>query len=178
MIRTLLAATALFASSFVPAAAGAQTPPSITYPVVLHAAGAAKFLPAAVFFHGQTAPVQARNAGGVQFAKDSMMLAALVDTSGYSSQVQQKYQAYLITETALEMDGHHLAAGAYGIGFIAEDKFIVMDIGGHDLFTVSSAKDADLKRPTPLQVLPDSADAHRFRLYEGRSYIGFTQAAP
>ena len=176
MIRLLLAATVLISASLSPAAFG-QTAGSSTYPVVLHAAEAAKSFPATVFFRGQSAPVQGRNSGGVQFAADSMMMAALVDTSGYSSQVQEKYQAYLITESALDVEGHRLPAGAYGVGFIANDTFIVMDIGGHDLFTAHSTKDAVLRRPTPLQVLADPADAHRFRLYEGRSYVAFAPAA-
>lgn len=176
MIRLLLAATVLFSASL-PTAAFGQTAGSGTDAVVLHAAEAAKSFPATVFFRGQSAPVQGRNSGGVQFAADSMMMAALVDTSGYSSQVQEKYQAYLITESALDLEGHRLPAGAYGVGFLANDTFIVMDIGGHDLFTAHSAKDAVLRRPTPLQVLADPADAHRFRLYEGRSYVAFTQAA-
>ncbi len=51
-----------------------------------------------------------------------------------------------------------------------------MDIGGHDLFTVSSAKDAELRRPTPLQILP-STDGSGYRLYSGRNYIKFSQAS-
>lgn len=180
MIRSLLSVTALLVASLVPSVAFSQTAsngPAISYPAVLHAAEAAKFLPATVFFRGQSAPVQMRNSGGVQFAKDSLMLAALVDTSGYSSQVQQKYQAYFITETALDIGGHRLPPGAYGVGFIADDSFVVMDLGSHDLFTAHSEKDPGLKRPTPLQVLADSGAAQHYRLYEGRSYIVFAQAA-
>jgi hypothetical protein len=50
-----------------------------------------------------------------------------------------------------------------------------MDIGGHDLFSVRSAKDADLRRPTPLQVLP-SPSGTGYRLYVGRDYVHFSQA--
>ena len=143
------------------------------YPVVLGAAEAAKLLPERVFFAGQAAPVQARNSGGVRFAKDSVMLVALVDTSGYSSQVQQRYQAYWITEEAVDIEGHRLPAGAYGVGFVGQDQFVVMDIGGHDLFQARSARDTELRRPTPLQVLPDGSGGRRFRLYEGRSFVVF-----
>jgi hypothetical protein len=136
---------------------------------------AAKFLPNEVFFRGQSAPIQARNSSGVQFGRDSVLLVALVDTAGYSSALQEKYQAYLITETAIEIEGHKLAAGAYGCGFLAADAFVVMDIGGHDLFSVSSARDADLRRPTPLQIFP-ATDGSGYRLYFGRNYVKFTQA--
>jgi hypothetical protein len=143
---------------------------------VLTATEAAKLLPGAVFFRGQSAPIQARNSGGVQFGRDAFLLISLVDTAGYSSSVQEKYQAYLITETAIDVENHRLEPGAYGCGFLAGNKFVVMDIGGHDLFSVRSSRDADLRRPTPLQVLPSPGGAG-FRLYVGRDFVNFTQSA-
>jgi hypothetical protein len=137
---------------------------------VLAAADAGKVLPEKVFFRGQSATTQLRNSGGVKFADGMFVLATMVDTSGYSSDVQQKYQAYFITEVPIKIEGHALAAGIYGVGFLAGDKFLVMDVGAHDLFTVSSHKDADLKRPMPLKV---TAAGSGFRLYAGRSYVGF-----
>jgi hypothetical protein len=153
-----------------PSAASASTA------TVLTAADAGKILPPAVFFHGQSAPVQARNSGGVRLTKDSYMLVALVDNSGYSSQVQQKYQAYLIAEEPLDIGGHRLAPGAYGCGFIAGDLFLVMDIGGHELFSVPSTKDAGLHRPTPLQVLSAPEGGQHYRLYSGRNFVAFSPA--
>ncbi|MCU1250177.1 MAG: hypothetical protein JWQ49_3206 [Edaphobacter sp.] len=144
---------------------------------VLTAPEAAKLLPATVFFRGQSAPIQARNSGGVQFAKDAFLLASLVDTAGYSSSVQEKYQAYLITEVAIDIAGHRLEPGAYGCGFLAGKDFVVMDIGGHDLFLVRSSKDANLRRPTPLQVLP-SPGGGGYRLYVGRDFVNFAQSTP
>ena len=169
------AAPALFATSQAgyPDKTG---PGTSTGTKVLTAQEAAKLLPDAVFFRGQSAPIQARNSGGVQFAKDALLLVSLVDTAGYSSSVQDKYQAYLITETAIDIEGHRLEPGAYGCGFLAANAFVVMDIGGHDLFSVRSSKDADLRRPTPLQVLPSSGGAG-YRLYVGRDFVNFAQAA-
>ncbi len=146
-------------------------------PGILGAAEAGQMLPEKVYFEGKTAPVQARNSGGVRFSADAVMLAALVDASGYSSAVQEKYQAYLIAETPLHFGDHVLPAGAYGCGFLADGTFLVMDIGGHTLFTVPSARDTALKRPTPLQVLPGTT-AGEYRLYEGRSYVDFRAAQP
>jgi hypothetical protein len=140
----------------------------------LTAAEAAKFLPTTVFFRGQSAPIQARNSGGVQFAKDALLLVALVDTAGYSSSVQEKYQAYLITEASITIEGHTLRPGAYGCGFITGSSFVVMDIGGHDLFSAPTTKDAALHRPTPLQILPAPGGAG-YRLYIGRDYVDFAQ---
>jgi len=143
----------------------------------LTAPEAAKFLPGTVFFRGQSAPIQARNSGGVQFAKDALLLVTLVDTAGYSSSVQEKYQAYLITEASIYIGGHRLQPGAYGCGFVAGDTFVVMDIGGHDLFSAHSAKDPTLHRPTPLQVLP-APNGTGYRLYVGRDYVDFAQSPP
>lgn len=141
-------------------------------PVILHAAEAAKILPDAVFFRGQSATVQARNSAGIRFANDMYMLTALVDNSGYSSGIQQKYQAYFITEVPLDFSNHPLQPGAYGVG-VVKDHFVVMDIAAHDLFTVPVTHDAAMKRPTPLQL---NADGDRYRLYFGRDYVSFAQA--
>ena len=143
-----------------------------TADAVLPAAEAAKVLPASGFFRGQSATTQLRNSGGVKFADGMFVLSVLVDTSGYSSDVQSKYQAYFITEVPIKIEGHDLPAGIYGVGFIADNQFIVLDVGAHDLFTVRSKTDADLKRPVPLKV---AAGTDGFRLYEGRRYVTFAR---
>jgi len=181
MLRKVLHSVLLFAIAATAYAASQTVSPEKSSAVVptgtkvMPPIEAAKFLPNEVFFRGQSAPIQARNSSGVQFAKDSLLLVTLVDTAGYSSAVQEKYQAYLITETAIDIEGHRLAPGAYGCGFLAGDAFVVMDIGGHDLFSVSSAKDADLRRPTPLQIFP-TTNGPGYRLYFGRNYVKFVQA--
>jgi hypothetical protein len=76
-----------------------------------------KLLPEKVFFRGQIAPVQARNTGGVRFADGFLVFAGLVDSSGYSTGIREKYQAYLINEVPIEIGGQTLKPGAYGIGF-------------------------------------------------------------
>ena len=144
---------------------------------ILSAAEAGRLMPATVFFQGKTAPVQARNAAGVRLKPDAMVLAALVDASGYSTAVQEKYQAYLIAETAVTIGGHPLPAGAYGVGFLADSTFLVMDVGGHSLFSVPSTKDASLRRPVPMQILAGSG-ADEYRLYEGRTYVVLRDAQP
>ena len=143
---------------------------------ILKAEEAARLVPATVFFRGQVASVQARNASGVALADGMVVLSALVDTSGYSTAVQQKYQAYLITEVALTIEGQMLKPGIYGIGFLPGDQFVVMDVGAHDLLTTASHHDAALKRPSPLQILADPAP-NQFRLYVNRNYVVMTRAA-
>jgi hypothetical protein len=141
--------------------------------VVLKPADTQKLLPSSVYYKAQSAPTQLRNSGGVKFADGYYVLATLVDTSGYSSDIQAKYQAYFITEVQIKIGGKDLPAGVYGVGFIGGDKFVVTDIGAHDLLTISSTMDNDIKRPTPLQVQADPAGG--FRLYEGRRYVVFTR---
>ena len=139
---------------------------------VLTPAETTKMLPATVWFKGLSATTQLRNSGGVKFADGFYMLSTLVDTSGYSTDVQERYQAYFITEVPIKVEGHDLPAGIYGVGFIGGDKFVVLDVGAHDLFTVTSHTDAELKRPTPLKVV---ADGSGFRLFAGRRYVGFAR---
>ena len=140
---------------------------------VLKPAVVQKLLPAAVYYKGQSAPSQLRNSGGVKFGDGSYMLATLVDNSGYASDVAAKYQAYFVTEIPLKIGGQSLPAGVYGIGFIAGDKFVVTDVGAHDVFTVSSSNDDAMKRPTPLQVTTDPGGG--YRLYAGRKYVIFNK---
>lgn len=136
-------------------------------------------MPGQVFFRGQSATVQIRNSGGIRYADGMFTIMALVDTSGYSSGIQQKYQAYLITEVPLQVgDGaaaQKLIPGAYGVGFIQNDRFVVMDLGAHDLLNVASRHDAELRRPTPLEVL-NTATPGTYRFYEGRSFVTLRRA--
>ena len=134
-----------------------------------------KLLPEAVFFRGQTAPVQQRNSSGVRFADGFFFLVGLVDNSGYSSGIREKYQGYLITEVPVEVGGHTLKPGAYGFGFLDGNKFVVMDLGANDVLNGGSTKDAEMKRPTPLQVVA-AKDAGKYRLYHGREYVEFWRA--
>jgi hypothetical protein len=135
----------------------------------------AKLFPDKVFFRGQVASSQERNTGGVRYADGFFVLASLVDNSGYSSGIREKYQAYLITEVSIEVGGQTLNPGAYGCGFIDNNKFIVMDLGANDLFTAASTKDTEIKHPVPLQFLT-TAEAGKYRLYHGRDYVEFRRA--
>ena len=92
-----------------------------------------------------------------------------MDTSGYSTGIAAKYQAYFITEEAIKFGGHKLGAGVYGIGFIDGDKLVVTDVGAHDVLTVSTETDAALARPRPLQVV--AAAGGGYRVYAGRRYV-------
>jgi hypothetical protein len=131
-----------------------------------------KIFPERVFFRGQSAPVQFRNSGGIHFADDLFVLAGMVDSSGYSTAIKEKYQAYLLNEVTLEIGGQTLKPGAYGFGFLNGGKFVVMDLGANDVLQAASQHDAEMKRPMPLQVVV-SATAGSYRLYAGRDYVEF-----
>jgi hypothetical protein len=154
----------------------AGNPPAEGKEVVLKAADiTAKIFPERVFFRGQSAPVQFRNSGGVHFADDLYVLAGMVDSSGYSTGIKEKYQAYLLNEVTLEIAGQTLKPGAYGIGFLNGGRFLVMDLAANDVIQAASQHDADMKRPVPLQVVA-SATAGTYRLYAGRDYVEFHRA--
>jgi hypothetical protein len=125
-------------------------------------------VPTTYFFRGQSAPVQLRNSAGFSGADGKLVLAGLVDTSGYASDVQAKYQGFLITEVKLNIDGTELAPGEYGFGFSKEGKFLVMDVGANDLFSVACKVDDKLPHPVPLKMIADGA---AYRLYAGRRWV-------
>ena len=133
-----------------------------------------KLFPESVFFRGQTAPAQMRNTGGIHFSDDLYMLAGLVDNSGYSTGIRQKYQAYLISEVTLQFAAQALKPGAYGVGFIEGGKFVVLDLAANEIFQAASQKDTEIKRPVPLQVM--AAEAGKYRLYAGRDFVEFSRA--
>ena len=165
LIRKLAAGIVfLAAGAIAPAAIAAQQSATILQPAALQ-----KLVPATVFYRGQTATTQLRNAAGIRFADGYMVLASLVDTGGYSDGIIEKYQAIFIVEVPIEIEGQKLAPGVYGIGFLSGDKFLVSDVGGHNLLTVASATDEHLEHPRPLEITPDPG--HGFRLYAGRRYV-------
>src|SRR5215831_8236048 len=136
---------------------------------VLSADEVKKATPAEYFYRGQKAPVQLRNAVGFQQADGKMTLAALVDASGYSTAIQQKYQGLLISETKLNIGGSSLPPGQYGFGFAADGKFNVMDVASNDILSASYQTDQALPRAVPLKLLEDG-DA--YKLYAGKKWIG------
>jgi hypothetical protein len=127
-----------------------------------------KAVPAEFFYRGQKAPVQLRNAVGFQQADGKMMLAALVDASGYSTAIQQKYQGLLITESKLNIAGSELAPGQYGFGFTADGKFVVMDVANDDLLNAASQTDSALQRAVPLKLVEDGSG---YKLYAGKKWV-------
>ena len=135
---------------------------------VLSADEVKKATPNEYFYRGQKASVQLRNAVGFQQADGKMTLISLVDASGYSTAIQQKYQGLLITESKLDIGGSTLAPGQYGFGFTAEGKFMVMDVANTDVLSVSYQTESALQRAVPLRLV---ADGDGYKLYAGKKWI-------
>jgi hypothetical protein len=127
-----------------------------------------KAVPTEYFYDGQKAPTQLRNSVGFQLANGKMTIAALVDASGYSTAVQQKYQGMLITEGKLNIGGSELPPGQYGFGFAADGKFVVMNVANQDVLSVAYQTEADLKRAVPLKMI---VDGEGFKLYAGKKWV-------
>jgi hypothetical protein len=136
---------------------------------VLNADELKKATPTEYFFRGQKAPVQLRNAVGTQLADSKMVIFALVDASGYSTAIQQKYQGLLITEVKLAIGSATLAPGQYGFGFTSDGKFVVMDVGNNDVLSEASQAESSLQHAVPLKLVEDGAG---YKLYAGKKWIG------
>jgi hypothetical protein len=135
---------------------------------VLGAEDVKRVVPASYFFRGQSASVQLRNSAGFRASDGKLVLVGLVDTSGYSTDVAEKYQGFLITEMKLSIEGSELPPGEYGFGFSKDGKLTVMDVGKNDLLSVSSHLDENLHRAVPLKIV---ADQGSYRLYAGKKWV-------
>jgi hypothetical protein len=148
-------------------------PPSLA--VLLSPAEVQRLIPATFFYAGRSAPVQMRNAAGLRSQQGKVLLAALVDTSGYSSAIAEKYQGLLLTDGGLKLGGKPLGPGAYGLGSLADGDFVVTDLSGASVLSVPLLQDDGMRRPVPLQLREVEG---RFRLYLGKKYVSveFTDA--
>ena len=109
-----------------------------------------------------------RNSAAARFGAKRHVIAGLVDTSGYSTEVRAKYQGFFITDSPIIVGGSDLAAGAYGFGFSNDGKFNIFDVGGTAVMSVGAPKDTALRRPRPLMMVKEKDG---LRLYSERSYV-------
>ncbi len=167
--RIFLVVLMLLMTVAVEAQSSTDAMPAEMAPHVLTAEQVKKAVPSEYFFRGQKAPVQLRNAVGFQLADSKMMLAALVDASGYSTAIQQKYQGLLITEVKLVIGGSKLAPGEYGFGFTSDGKFVVMDVANTDVLSEAAQLEPALPHAVPLKLVEDGTG---YKLYAGKKWIG------
>ncbi|HEX8457857.1 MAG TPA: hypothetical protein VF656_11215 [Pyrinomonadaceae bacterium] len=164
-LTSLFLLLALVAS--LPAATSAQG----SAPAILSGAQLARVVPAGFFFEGQSAPTQMRNAAAARFGARQHVVAGMVDTSGYSADVRSRYEGFFIVDTPVVVGGQELATGAYGFGFVENNRFTISDVGGTQVFTVNTEPDRNLRRPRPLMM---TRAASGVRLYSGRRYVTIT----
>ena len=134
---------------------------------ILNSAALKKVVPATYFYRGQSAGVQMRNSAGIRTKDDRYILVGLVDTSGYATDVKQKYQGFFITEVKLSIEGSNLPPGEYGFGFVG-DKFLITDVGANDVFGVSAMQDDKLRPAVPLKIVEDGG---AYKLYAGKKWV-------
>jgi hypothetical protein len=135
---------------------------------VLTSAALTRVVPKSFYFAGQSAETQARNTAAARLGKDRFIVAGMVDTSGYSSEISGKYEGFLITDSPVKIGDKTLETGAYGFGFATEGQIKIFDLSSKEILSVATQSDADMKRPRPLQM---TSEAKGIRFYKGKNYV-------
>lgn len=136
-------------------------------PEIVNEKAAAAIVPTSFYFAGQSAPTQIRNSAVARLGKDRYIIAGLVDTSGYSTEISGKYEGFFITDSPVSIGGKQLATGAYGFGFSAGGKLHIFDLSSKEIMWAPTVNDKEMKRPRPLMM---SAAADGVRFYKGKNY--------
>jgi hypothetical protein len=130
-----------------------------------------KVVPDSYFFRGMSATTQLRNSSAIHYPDDFYVIAGLVDTSGYSSDVKAKYNGLFITEKALKFGSSTLGPGQYGMGYTADGKFHILSVDGNELLVADITTDDKLAHPQPLKIVVDGTTV---KLYLGKKYVTFS----
>jgi len=136
-----------------------------------------KIVPRDFVLEENAIPTEKRNSTLVITPSGERMVAGLLDTSGYSSHVQEKYLGMLIAEGNVEVCGHPLAIGSYGFGLAKAkattgghpSKFFLYNQAGKRVAECAAKVDEKLKSPRPLQVVASGGGTAR--LYLGRTWV-------
>ena len=130
-------------------------------------------IPNDFYLEGNRIPVEHRNAVLLKTPGGARLLLGLIDTTGYSSQIKQKYIGMVITEGAVSVCSVPLNVGSYGFGLVkpasasSEDaKLHLYNQAGEAVGECASKKDSDVKQPKPLNVVLSKEGGAR--LYLGR----------
>ncbi len=117
-------------------------------------------LPAQFYLEGNAIPTEKRNAALLMTPSGHRFLTALLDTSGYSSQVQMKYMGMFINEDHLTVCGKALGVGSFGFGMKkpadmspADATLFIYDQAGKEVSQCMLKKDMALQHPAPLQIV-------------------------
>src|SRR5215472_528336 len=132
-------------------------------------------VPKDFYLEGNAIPTEKRNSVLLKTPSGSRVLVGLIDTTGYSSQIQKKYIGMLITEGDLSLNGQKVVGGSYGFGLekpaagrAGDGRFMVYNQSGTQVGECAARKDADFKQPRPLQVVIGKNGA---RLYIERYWV-------
>ncbi len=111
------------------------------------------------YLEGNAIPTEKRNAALVKTPAGARVLFALIDTTGYSSQIKQKYIGMVINEGQISVCGTSVGVGSYGFGLdkpAAQSKeggkFHLYNQAGTEVASCAAPQDAGMKMPKPLQV--------------------------
>ena len=133
-------------------------------------------IPNDFYLEGNRIPVEKRNAALVKTPAGARLVLALIDTTGYSSQIRQKYIGMVITEGAVSICSVTLGVGSYGFGLEKpastsnEDaKFFLYNQAGEKVGDCAAPKDTAVKQPKPLTVVVSKEVGTR--LYLGRYFL-------
>jgi hypothetical protein len=122
------------------------------------------------YLEGNAIPAQKRNTVVLRGADGKRLVFGLLDTTGYSAEIQAKYAGMLIVERKVTVGATALGPGAYGFGLQkptapeGAGKLIVYDVGGAKVGEAAAEYDKALAQPQPLHFVNG-------RLYVGRHWV-------
>jgi hypothetical protein len=135
---------------------------------VLTGAALNKVVPKSFYFAGQSAETQMRNTAAARIGENRHIIAGMVDTSGYSTEISGKYEGFFITDSPVQFGDKQLESGAYGFGFAADGSVKIFDLSSREILSAATRTDAEMKRPRPLQMMKDE---NGIRFYKGKNYV-------
>lgn len=116
-------------------------------------------IPNDFYLEGNRIPVQKRNSVLVKTPAGARVVIGLIDTTGYSSHIVQKYEGMMISEGHFTLCGQKVGIGSFGFGNTKPMatsneamKLMIYDQAGNKLAECAGKKDANLAQPSPLQV--------------------------
>ncbi len=125
-------------------------------------------VPASFYFAGLSGGTQMRNSAVGKFGEKRLIVAGLVDVSGYSTEISGVYEGFFITDSPVKFGEKELEIGAYGIGFAKSGQVNLFDLSGKKILSTDTTKDEEIRRPRPLMMLRENDS---IRLYKGRDYV-------
>jgi hypothetical protein len=109
------------------------------------------------YLEGNAIPVQKRNTVALKGTDGKRMVFGLLDTTGYSADIQAKYIGMMIVERKVTVGGTAIPAGTYGFGLTkptppeGPGHLLIYDVGGTKVAEVPAPYDKALAQPVPLQ---------------------------